>query len=347
MTGELLTDKKDKSEDFFKQYLDQLQENEPPDSAALYEKAQRESGIMEARQNVNNFQAQLNTITAQAEADQLSVTGQGRGITEPIILGQQAQIAREAAIKALPIAAQLSAAQGNLQLAEQHLETRFSLMKQDAQNRWEYKNKLFGAVYEFATAQEKKRIDQLKTEDDRQYEEHQDFLDVQNKLLLSAVTQNAPRAIVNAITSAQSAQEAITAAGQYGAQIPKASGSASNLADAVIAGITSLSSLSPTDRAAVSAQLVAKGFNSPTPPSWFKTQYQNQTRSSVTPEALQTAWDDFRQQILGGSSETMTDTQLKQELNKAISSAAFKAFTNEQKQDYIRSQGGDPADFGF
>ena len=238
MTGELLTDKKDKSEDFFQKYLDQLEQNQPPSTEALYEKAQRESAIMEARQNVNNYQAQLNTITAQAEADQLSVTGQGRGIPEPIILGQQSQIAKEAAIKALPIAAQLSAAQGNLQLAEQHLETRFSLLKQDAQNKWEYKNKLFGAVYEFATAQEKKRIDQLKTDDDRQYEEHQDFLDVQNKLLLSAVTQNAPSAIRNAITSATNARDVIAAAGAYGAQIPKATGGGATPSSSVKAVFT-------------------------------------------------------------------------------------------------------------
>lgn len=224
MTGELLSDKKDKSEDFFKQYLDQLEKNQEPDSEALYAKAERESGIREAQQNVNNYQAQLNSITAQAEADQLAVTGQGRGIPEPIILGQQSQIAKEAAIRALPIAAQLSAAQGNLELAQQHLDTRFKLMSQDAQNKYEHKNKVLESVYSFSTAQEKKRLDQLAAENKQQYSEHQDFLDAQDSALKSAYQQNAPNAIKNAIANATTTQEVYAAAGQYLGTIPKATG---------------------------------------------------------------------------------------------------------------------------
>ena len=208
----------DRSQDIFQQYLSQLEA--PESTADLYAREERRSGIEQKRQEVSNYSSQLNAIQAQAEADRLSLEGQGRGIPEVIIGGQQAKISREAAIKALPVAAQLAAAQGNLALAEQHLETRFRLLSEDSRNRYEYKQKVLGAVYDFATTQEKRRLDVLDKENDRKYAEEQDFNDTQNKLLLSATSQGAPRAITSAISSARTTQEAITAAGTYGAEQP-------------------------------------------------------------------------------------------------------------------------------
>jgi hypothetical protein len=200
----------------FKDYLKSLKP--PPSTADIYAKEERAAGIQQKQQLVNDYTAQLNAITAKAQADKLSVTGQGRGIPEVIIGGQQAQIDKEAAIQALPVAAQLAAAQGNLQLAQQHLETRFNLLVKDAQNQYEYKNKLLGAVYDFATTQEKRRLDALEKENERTYSDKKDFLKIQNQLLLSAVTQGAPPAVRQAITSATNAQEAIAAAGAYGTE---------------------------------------------------------------------------------------------------------------------------------
>src|SRR3990167_5490220 len=194
----------DRSQDIFQQYLSQLEA--PESTADLYAREERRSGIEQKRQEVSNYSSQLNAIQAQAEADRLSLEGQGRGIPEVIIGGQQAKIGREAAIKALPIAAQLAAAQGNLALAEQHLETRFKLLSEDAANQREYRNNVLTAVYNFASTKEKNRLEELKTENNRKYEERQDFLDTQNKLLLSATSQGAPRAITSAIASAIDAQ---------------------------------------------------------------------------------------------------------------------------------------------
>jgi len=50
----------------------------------------------------------------------------------------------------------------------------------------------------------------------------------------------------------------------------------------------------------------------------------------------------------GGSSTTkVTATQLKQFINQQIASTEFQALSQEDKQLYIRSQGGDPYNFGF
>jgi hypothetical protein len=140
-----------------------FEQNPAPDNAALYKKLEKKNQLRQKEQDVNNYTSTLNGIVAKSQADQLSVTGQGRGIPEVIIGGQQAQIAKEAAIQALPVAAQLAAAQGNLELAQQHVNTMFNILSKDAENKWQFKNKLIDTVITFATEGERNRLDQLKT----------------------------------------------------------------------------------------------------------------------------------------------------------------------------------------
>ena len=125
-----------------------------------YMRAQRDLGKDEFQRQVNDYSAQINAITAKATADQLRVTGQGRGIPEAIIGGQQAQIAKEAAIQALPIQAQLAAAQGNLKMAQDNLNTWYNIRVQDVENDYQYKTKLFDAIQ-----------GQISKEDERRYNE--------------------------------------------------------------------------------------------------------------------------------------------------------------------------------
>lgn len=139
---------------------------EAPESAAdAYLKAQKELGIKRKQELVSNYQSQLNAIVAKSQADQLAVTGQGRGIPEVIIGGQQAQIAKEAAIQALPIQAQLSAAQGDLEMAEKNLQTYYQIKSQDIQNQYNYKMKLFDVAYDIASKEQQNKIDLKRDEE--------------------------------------------------------------------------------------------------------------------------------------------------------------------------------------
>ena len=173
-------------EDIFKQYIG-LQ-TPPPSTADIYAKEAAAAGIKEKQQLVNNYTAQLNGIVAKSTADQLAVTGQGRGIPEVIIGGQQAQISKEAAIQALPVQAQLAAAQGNLELAQDHLDTMFKLKSADALAQYDYKNKVIDTVFQFATKQEERRLEDLKTENDRKYKQEQDNLALINDWSKMAVS---------------------------------------------------------------------------------------------------------------------------------------------------------------
>lgn len=150
---------------------------EPPSSADAYKKAQKETGILKKQQEVNDLTGTLNGIVAKGEANQLSLVGQGRGIPEAIIGGQQAQIARETAIAALPVQAQLEAARGNLEMANDNLDTLFKIYSDDARNEYEYKKEVKKMVYESASEKEKRALDKLDKQEERSYQETQDLND--------------------------------------------------------------------------------------------------------------------------------------------------------------------------
>lgn len=309
-TGKPIKDpKQDQSATFFQDYLDNLEK--PPDMAALYDKAQRDAGLQQKQQEVANYSSQLNAIQAQAQADQLALTGQGRGIPEAIIGGQQAQIAKEAAIRALPVAAQLAAAQGNLELAQQHVDTQFKLMAQDAQNRYEFNLETRKSVYNFLTAQEKTRLAKIQKDDDRQYNEYQDFLGIKNKLLQNAYAQNAPAGVKTAIQLATDTRSVIAAAGIYNDSTPAKAGSGGegdvvmDVTAQVLDGFTDLGDLTPTMQQKVRSKLYAQGFNSDTPPKWFENYIESEKRASLSSEAIAKEWVKYRDSLLstGGSDD--------------------------------------------
>lgn len=179
-----------KLEDLFKNYLGTAEK--PPNLTDEYKKAQADSGILAKQQLVNDLTAKLNTITANSQAAQLAVTGQGRGIPEAIIGGQQAQIAKEAAINALPVQAQLAAAQGNLALAQSNLDTLFKLRVEDVTNEYNYRKDLRDKVYQFASDQEKARLDKIDKAETRVYDQLKTNLSTINDWAKIAVQSGQP-----------------------------------------------------------------------------------------------------------------------------------------------------------
>jgi len=165
---------------------------ELPNSQDIY----NSSGVQEvnqARQQVNNLTAQINAITSKAQADQLSVIGQGRGIPEVIIGGQQAQISREAAIQALPLQALLASAQGNLELAQQHLDTTFKLRLEDATNAFNYQKDLAKYALDVADKKQALAIAKLEKQDDRNFALLKDTINYGQTLASEAIKNGQPQ----------------------------------------------------------------------------------------------------------------------------------------------------------
>lgn len=141
--------------------------------ADVQKKLEKETQIKQLRQEESDYASQLNTITATRDAQVLSLEGTGRGQTEGFIGGEQSRINREAAIKALPVQAQLAAAQNKVQLAQDHINTWGSILMQDAQNKYNFKKEQFGALKDYLTDVEKLRLNKLEKENDRKFAEKQ------------------------------------------------------------------------------------------------------------------------------------------------------------------------------
>lgn len=163
----------------FNNFLASLQATagiEQPNMEREYGKMEKDAGIAKFQKEVGGYTSQLNNIMANAEANQLKLEGQGRGVPDVIIGGQQAQIAREAAIAAIPVQAALDAAQGNLDMAQTRLDKLFSLRSKDLENAYTYKKDLVKTWYSFMDKQEQNRANQLMALDERSYKEKQSNL---------------------------------------------------------------------------------------------------------------------------------------------------------------------------
>jgi hypothetical protein len=114
-----------------------------------------------AESRVSSLSSQLAGINAKAQADLLTLRGVGsnEGVTEVVYGGQQATINREAAIKALPVAAELSAAQGDLTRAEKHLDNLFKVQSEDIDADYDYRKGIVDSFVQFATKSEQRKYD--------------------------------------------------------------------------------------------------------------------------------------------------------------------------------------------
>ena len=118
---------------------------------------------------VNSLQGQVNTITANRDAAMLSLEGQGRGQTEGFVGGEQARISREAAIRALPVQAQLAAAQDDLESARSYASQLFQAQSQDALARYNYQKDVNGTIFNYLNEEQKRTLASKEREEDRAF----------------------------------------------------------------------------------------------------------------------------------------------------------------------------------
>lgn len=262
----------------FSQYLG-LQEA-PTSTADIYASEANAAGLTDKRNAVSRLTGRLNSIVAKNQADQLRLeqANSSNDVTKGVFNAQVARLNREAAIAALPVQAQLAAAQGDYEMAQQHVDKMYQIKIQDALAQYQWKNKVLDSVYSFANAQEQRRLDDLKVKEDRKYTEQQDFLKTQRSLLSSALQQGAPSSVISAIGEATTVLDVLTAAGQYNgdvlarqiqqAQLRKLNSDivtptdgASPLTSAIINNPSLFNDLTPTERGNVIAELQANGYD--------------------------------------------------------------------------------------
>lgn len=136
-------------------------------------KLEKDNQLKQKEQAVNSATESLNQIVAKQQQDLISTRGtaSANGVTEAVYGGIQNEINRNAALQALPVQAQLAAAQNNLELAQSHIEKMYAIQSQDAQAKYQYKTKVIESLYNFANEQQQRQLDQLNIQESRKYDE--------------------------------------------------------------------------------------------------------------------------------------------------------------------------------
>lgn len=146
------------------------------------------------QREVSTYTSQLNNIVAQQNADLLRLRGIGsqEGVTETVYGGQAAQINREAAIKALPVQAALSAAQGNLELAQDYLTQLTTWKTEQINNDYLYKKELYTSISDYVKGEDKRKLEELEKKNDRAYEEAKSNVERQDSWAKFAIDNGYP-----------------------------------------------------------------------------------------------------------------------------------------------------------
>lgn len=176
----------------FKQYLGE--QTAPESMSDMYQQSYDQSGIKAKQDLVNSLNSQLNAITSSSQVAQQQLESQasGKDITTSFLGRQQQEVGRQAAIKALPIAAQLASAQGDLTSAQSHLDTLFQIKSQDAQNQYNYKQKLIDSVYSFATKAEQAKLDEKAKQNEQEFTLMRDQASREHDIAMQKLEQQSP-----------------------------------------------------------------------------------------------------------------------------------------------------------
>jgi hypothetical protein len=189
----------------------QMQElvGDPRSEEELRQEALTQTGVQERRQQEADLSSQLNSIVTSAQESKLSIGGADRGISAGVAATQSSEIDRQAAIKALPISAQLAAAQGNLALAEQEYNTLFQIKSVDAENKYNRNKESLQQFIELASSQDKARLELIDKQEDRKFEKAQASIKSQNALASTLLKNQAPSSIRSLVIEADSYEDAL------------------------------------------------------------------------------------------------------------------------------------------
>lgn len=201
--------------DFYKKYLGDKQS--VYDDPEVIRATQQRRQIQESLKGPTD---QLNAIIAKQNQDllQLRQTGSQEGVTEAVYGGQQNAINYNAAIRALPLQAQLASIQGDLKLSQDYLNELTQIKQDQINKQYEANKNQFEMIKGILTKEDQRAYDELTKTNDRVYKEQQDLINYQAEAISNIYEDygaNVPQSVINRINNARNKQEVVTAAGQY------------------------------------------------------------------------------------------------------------------------------------
>ena len=140
-----------------------------------YKSLLADTGYTDTQKQVNDLTATLNGITASSQADQLALEGQDVRRTSTVLDKMQTEIARQNAIKALPVTAALNAAQGRLQTARDNITTLMGLMQKDQDTKLQLEQNKISYALQFANAAQTKALQEKQQQLDKEKQATADF----------------------------------------------------------------------------------------------------------------------------------------------------------------------------
>ena len=229
----------------FEEEMMKLQNQErSPDMAGAFNRAQEQSGKLQAQQQMNNTQGQINGITAGMNTDLLNYRAAvaREGGTMGGFGGIEAEVTREATIKLLPLQAQLANDRGNFQAASEHMDTLFNIYSKEAQNSADVWNRGIATYQGLLTTKEKNRlaeitarkqsdVDSWKAMGAEQNGYIKEFLKAGDRAAVAAMSSIRPLNNVNAspaekaLSLANYQRDVSNVLSQYGGSLSKAGGS--------------------------------------------------------------------------------------------------------------------------
>lgn len=217
-------------DNLFAQYLGAQSADTTPTGSSVYssleskanisakEEAARQAAIAEqqAQQEFDAYNAQLQGFAAEAQAIpiQAQQDATGRGITAGGLAPITNAKLRENALRALPVQAaalaaqaKLASAQGKTALAEKVLNMAqdrvdkiYSIQMQDIQNAYTRRTELRKQIFDFASSQEKTKLEAQQKQADRDFQLQQNYLDNAQAMATEAV-KNGQAGLASKITA--------------------------------------------------------------------------------------------------------------------------------------------------
>lgn len=132
---------------------------------------------------------------------------------------RQADIERQYAFQKADIALELDIAERRVDRAENTLTNRMNLMLEPLKMQLEMDKFWYNELKTDFTKAEEREFDAILAQEEREIKKIEETENTRKSLLLSAMTQGAPQSVINAIKNGKTVEEAIQAAGQYGADI--------------------------------------------------------------------------------------------------------------------------------
>jgi hypothetical protein len=150
-----------------------------------------------AARTVKGYTDNLNALITSSQQQKLNLENQGRGITTDILDTQSYEISRRTAVAALPVQAQIAAAQGDLESAQSHLESLYAMKSEELTNEYNYKVNLFNSISGLLTKAEERQYNEAKALETRTYNEYQSNADSQDEWARTALTNGHPELIAS------------------------------------------------------------------------------------------------------------------------------------------------------